>query len=260
MPPILTFTSDFGADSHYVAQMKAAALRLAPEVTIVDVTHSIPPQDIAQGAVVLEDCLPHFSPGSVHVAVVDPGVGSERAVIAADLDGRVVVAPDNGLISQAAARLPLRRAVRVEYQPAFGPPPCSTFHGRDIMAPAAALVCTGVSLDELGPPHSPLLLAPSRAAGSAGRVTGEIVLIDAFGNLITNVFRDQLPAEPLEIRCLSQQISGLQVTYSRQPQGTLLALIGSSNRLEISVAGGSAAARLGARVGDPVVVAASTPP
>lgn len=253
--PVLTFTSDFGADSSYVAQMKAAALRVTPELTLVDVTHSIEPQDIAGGGVVLEDCLPHFPPGSAHVAVVDPGVGTERPIVAADLDGRLVVAPDNRLIGLVMRRLPLRQAVRVERRAEFGD--SNTFHGRDIMAPAAALLCAGLPLSELGPAHQPLgwsdELPPPRASQEADRLTGQIVNIDRFGNLITNIFHDQLPSAALRVRLGEWSVEGLQATYGRQ-LGDLVALIGSCERLEIAVVSGSAAERTGARQGDLVEV------
>jgi S-adenosylmethionine hydrolase len=256
---MITLTTDFGAGSPYVAQIKGVILALQPQAVLVDLTHSIPPQDIRQGALVLEDVTPRFPAGSIHVAVVDPGVGTSRRILAAEIGGRYYIAPDNGLLGRllnAAAPARMVSLTRREY---WLPTVSATFHGRDIMAPAAAHLSLGTSLEELGQPCDRIAQLPwPRVAVEKHRVVGEIIAIDSFGNLISNISQDVLAAvgtaDSATVHCGGRTLSGLAATYGQSPTGTLLALIGSSNRLEIALVNGSAAVELRAEVGDAVTV------
>jgi len=256
--PLITLTTDFGEGSPYVAQMKGAILTINPNVTIVDVTHSIPPQSIRQGALVLSEIWRSFRRGTIHVAVVDPGVGTEREILCALCDGHFFVLPNNGLLTEVAESAPpveIRALINRQW---WREPVSDTFHGRDMMAPVAAHLSLGVSLEALGPPRSDYQrLELPRPCVHGQQVAGEIIRIDAFGNLISNIPRSLLEAATLgELRmtCAGHQIRGLSTTYGQHSSGTLIALFGSSGRLEIAVVNGSAAARLNARLGAPVEV------
>ena len=230
MAQIVTLTTDFGRESIYVAQMKGVLLGINPHVTIVDVTHEIPPQDIQTGAWILRQVVPTFPRGSVHLAVVDPGVGTDRPCLCADLDGRYLIAPDNGLITYLAEVLPVRAIVRLE-NPAYRLPSVSaTFHGRDVMAPAAAWLTLGVTLDQLGPAHSGFVRLPEGSAPtlSERQIHGRVVFVDRFGNLITNIEKGHLPATcNLTVTIGGQSVSGLARTHGERKPGELIALINS---------------------------------
>ncbi|MCU0871662.1 MAG: SAM-dependent chlorinase/fluorinase [Pirellulaceae bacterium] len=254
---MITLTTDFGAGSPYVAQIKGVILSIQPQAVLVDLTHSIPPQDIRQGALVLEDVTPRFPARSIHVAVVDPGVGTDRRILAAEIGGRYYIAPDNGLLGRLFNATPAARMVAVTQSEYWLPDVSATFHGRDIMAPVAAHLSLGTSLEELGQPCDRITQLPwPRVAVEKQRVAGEIIAIDSFGNLISNISQDVLAAvgigDSATIQCGSRTINGLAVTYGQYPPGALIALIGSSNRLEIAVVNGSAAVELRAEVGDAV--------
>jgi S-adenosylmethionine hydrolase len=255
---ILTLTTDFGAEGPYVASMKGVVLGLAPRTTIVDVTHAIEPQNVSEAAFVLASVTPFFPRGSVHLAVVDPGVGTSRELIAAEVDGSWYVLPDNGLIAGVlrgrdpsgiwAIRNP---AIRLSVVSA-------TFHGRDILAPAASHLLLGRDPAELGPPLDRIVLPSSlEPAEDAAGLVGEVVFIDAFGNLITNIHRDRLGETPLpswSVEVNDVTIPYLIRTYGDCPPGALVALIGSSDRLEVAVVNGNAARRLDAQRGTPIVL------
>lgn len=260
--PIITLTTDFGADGPYVAAMKGVILGLAPGCQIVDVSHAISPQAIGEGAFVLASVVESFPAGTIHVAVIDPGVGTDRALVAVELDEQWFLAPDNGLLagmSQLLGKAPttiheltnpeIRRS-RIS----------STFHGRDLLAPAAAYLANhpgGVA--GLGPARTqlqPLAGANwSLSAEQEGRLVGQVLYRDRFGNLITNLRASHWNCEPgaaaypcrLEIEGVA--ITTLSRTYGEHPPGSLLALTGSSGWLEVAVVNGSAADRLRADVG-----------
>ncbi len=147
---IITLTTDFGSGSPYVAQIKGVILSIHPQAVLVDVTHDIAPQDVRQGALVLDDVTGRFPPGSIHVAVVDPGVGTDRRILAAEIGGRYYLAPDNGLLGRLAGRDPAARLVALTKREFWLPAVSATFHGRDILAPAAAHLSLGTALDDLG--------------------------------------------------------------------------------------------------------------
>jgi S-adenosyl-L-methionine hydrolase (adenosine-forming) len=249
---IVSLLTDFGLADTYVGQMKAAILRVAPGATLVDLTHAVAPQDVFGGALQLWATVEVFPAGSVHLAVVDPGVGSERRAIGA-LSGRgdFFVGPDNGLLVPALERLggcvcavELTEAAywRVDT-------PSATFHGRDIFGPVAGHLAAGVPLQRLGHP-----IEPWRAfeLNLAEGLDGEVIHIDSYGNLITNIRAVHLPPR-FRVGLGTLEIEG-QPTYAAVEQGATLALVGSAGLLEISVRDGSAAARTGAQRGTPVSV------
>jgi len=256
---IITLTTDFGTSSPYVAQMKAAILGIAPDATLVDITHAIRPQDVRQGAIVLAATAPHFPLGSIHLAVVDPGVGTSRPLVAARIDSRLYVAPDNGLLSRLTASVPAEQIVELAERRYWRAAVSRTFHGRDIMAPVAAHLAGGVELAALGPPRDRLVsLDWPLPEVAPGRISGRVESIDSFGNLVTNIsgeLLDAASAGSVRIRCGdTRPIAGLSATYGQQPAGTLVALIGSGGLLEIASVNGSAANALGAGVDAPVEV------
>ncbi len=276
--PIITLTSDFGLQDPYVGAMKGVILGINPAAAVVDISHGVRPQAIEQAAFLLGAAWPYFPPGSIHVVVVDPGVGSERRALALRAPEGVFVGPDNGVLSAAlpdearedasgadgAAEVPLpsdHRAVSLNNEAYFRHPVSSTFHGRDIFAPVAAHLSLGVPLEDLGPPVERILaLPPFRARRQAdGSLAGRVIHIDAFGNLVTDVRLADLPRRPI-VEVESERIEAISTTYRQTParrggEGRgLVAVTGSSGYLEISVAGGSAARYLKADVGVPVVV------
>ena len=257
---IITLTTDFGTGSSYVATMKGVILSINPEVTLVDLTHDVPAQDIRYAAMVLDSVCPRFPPDTIHVAVVDPGVGTDRAIVYARMGGQQFIAPDNGLLSRLAERHRPDQVVRLANPEFWLPEVSATFHGRDIMAPAAAHLTRGVAPEQLGPPHDGLVAIQwLRVHRGERRLEGAVEQIDSYGNLITNITVDMLEGRPTDERaciiCGIYETFGIYRTYAEQPPGTLVALIGSSGQLELAVVGDNAASRLGIEIGALVVVA-----
>jgi S-adenosylmethionine hydrolase len=245
---ILTLTTDFGRDGPYVAAMKGVVLGLAPGTQFVDVSHGIAPQNVLEGAFVLAGLIDVFPEGTVHLGVIDPGVGTERHLVAVEVDGHWFVVPDNGLMSGV---LRTRRAgeIRRITNPAIKRPVVSnTFHGRDILAPAAAHLLRGGDPAELGPRQERLItLANFEPRQAENGLVGEVIFRDAFGNLVTSVPADRLPPPPAEdwtIEIAGATIRGLRATYGEQPTGTLIALAGSTGWIEVAVVNGDAARHL----------------
>lgn len=264
MRPIIALTTDFGLEDGYVGTMKGVILGINPEVAIIDLSHRIAPQDVRQAAYVLAAACPRFPPGTIHVVVVDPGVGSERRAIALETPTARFVAPDNGVLSYILAGLgsnesgtipPGCQAVHLNNPRYWLAEVSSTFHGRDIFAPVAAHLSLGVPLEELGEHIEEVVLFPTPRPElrADGMLVGHVIHIDRFGNLITDVKgRSLRPGSIIEVR--GREIQGVSRTYADVKEGELLALIGSSGHLELSVRDGSAAQELEARVGDEVVV------
>jgi len=257
--PFVTLTTDFGTSSPYVAQLKAAALSVCPELGIIDLTHAIAPQNVREGALVLADVTPLFPANTLHVCVVDPGVGTHRKIVYAEIGPQRYVAPDNGLLSLLACHHPLHRIVTLEQPRFWGQRVTATFHGRDIMAPVAAHLANGLDPQKLGGDQAAIkLLKWPEVQCNAQSITGEVLLVDHFGNLITNILRPMLPqdvaGEAIRVACGPQQGLRLVKTYAQVAAGTLVALVGSSDRLEVAESGGHAAARLAVGVGQPVKV------
>ncbi len=255
---IITLTTDFGAEDAYVGTMKGVILSLNPGATIVDICHNIEPQNILQGAFVLDTAYPYFPPGTIHVVVVDPGVGTERRAIILKALGAFFVAPDNGVLSYV-----LRKAREFEVVSLTNPhfwlnPVSSTFHGRDIFAPVAAHLSLGVPLHEFGEPlSSPVTLPlPEPQLEADGSLIGHIIHIDRFGNLITDIKETDLPRDGLLIEASGYSIKGLSRSYAEGNE--ILALVGSSGNLEIAAKNGKAAEILKLRIGDQIKIKGSS--
>jgi S-adenosyl-L-methionine hydrolase (adenosine-forming) len=258
--PVVTLTTDFGVSSPYVAAMKGVILAINPAATIIDISHAIPAQNIAQAALVLDDATPWFPNDTIHVAVVDPGVGTERAILYARIGTQQYVAPDNGLLSRLMARTPPALILRLTERAFWLPEVSHTFHGRDIMAPVAAHLSLGLDPRRLGPPAGQVVQFDLPQLQVIDRkICGEVIAIDSFGNLITNISSDLLAGEPTDDRvcvdCGLHSTRGIHRTYGDRNAGSLAAIIGSCGRLELAVVRGSAAERLRIAVGTPVVVA-----
>lgn len=253
--PVITLTTDFGLRDPYVAAMKGVILSICPEAQIVDVTHEVPPQDVREGAFALYSVWRHFPAGTIHVAVVDSGVGSERRAVAVRTQAALFVAPDNGLLSYILAYEPALEAVELVNRAFQHAPVSATFHGRDVFAPAAAHLANGVRLNSLGPPAPDLtLLALSHAEVLPdGSVRGRIIYVDRFGNLITSIRQQDLPPGTALVVAGGREVR-FGHTYADAATGEALALIGSIGHLEIAVREGSAGDALGLRVSDKVLV------
>lgn len=256
--PLITLTTDFGGGP-YVAVMKGVIHSIAPEARIVDVSHAVLPQDIRGGAIVLEQATPWFPTGTIHVAVVDPGVGSQRGIVYAEIAGQRYVAPDNGLLSRLAARQKPARIIAVEEPEFWLPHVSATFHGRDMMAPVAARLSRGLAPERLGRPLDELVsLTWPEVVILPRSIRGSVESIDSFGNLITDITEAMLSDVPrdesVRITCDEHETLGIFRTYSDQPPATLVALIGSSGRLELAIVDENAAAMLGIGTGTTVTL------
>lgn len=245
---IITLLTDFGTSDSYVAEIKGVLLSRVPTATVVDVTHDVPAGDVRAGRYVLSRVWPRFPAGTVHLAVIDPGVGTARRALAAQAGGHFFVGPDNGLLAALPddahfVRLPVLRDAS------------PTFHGRDVFAPAAARLAAGARLDEIGTPVGDVIrstAAAPRVAESA--VLGEVVYSDRFGNLISNIPKDLVRLGAV-ITVGETTIGPVRRTFGDVAVGVLVAYIGSGGTVEIGVREGSAARALGVGVG--AVVAAS---
>lgn len=241
----ITLLTDFGTTDSYVAEMKGVLLSMAPAATVVDVSHGVPPGDVRSAAYILGRTWERFPPGTVHLVVVDPGVGSTRAALALHANQHSFVGPDNGVFT------PVLRDTEVAAVVLPTPESASpTFHGRDVFAPAAAALARGSSLQALGEPLSgiPERLAYTLPHHEGKVVIGEIVYIDRFGSLITNLTADLVPSYArLEVEDLD--LGPLKRTFNDVTTGGLLAYVGSGGAIEIAVRNGSAARRLGVGVG-----------
>jgi len=258
---IVTLTTDFATRDHYVAAMKGVILCRAPGVSLVDVTHDIARHDIAGGAFVIRQAFHWFPAGTIHLAVIDPGVGGPRRLVAARYADHFFVTPDNGLLSYIDRDF-VRQAAHAISRPEWLPPDASaTFHGRDILAPAAAHLAMGGTLADFGPPvHEIRLLDCTNARALAdGTISGCVIHVDHFGNLVTNIRAGDLNGNQAEVHMCGRTIGTLRRTYSDVASGDLLAMIGSSAYLEIAVNGGSAAATLNVARGERVFVRTMKP-
>jgi S-adenosylmethionine hydrolase len=249
---IITFTTDFGLSDAYAAVMKAAVLRHCDDALLIDITHQVPPQDILCGSITLERAVDGFPSGTLHLAVVDPGVGTDRRMLICELNEQIVICPDNGLITWSWRLHPGGRAHEIRWRPER--PPSRTFHGRDIFAPVAGMLAAGTKIASLAEPVSdPVLLEVTPIAKN--EQTGAIIHLDHYGNATTNIGYQIIQAkQPRHIRVKRRQIGALKKTYCDVPPGEPLALIGSSGLLEIAVRDGSAAKALRLKVGDEVSV------
>ncbi len=254
--PIITLMTDFGLRDHYVAAMKGVILGICPEATIVDVTHEVSSYEVAEAAYLLSQTWGCFPRKTVHVVVVDPGVGSARRPILAEVDGHRFIAPDNGVLTTVITRegCKVRHITSEKY---FRRPVSQTFHGRDIFAPVAAHSASGTPAAKFGPLiENQLRLTlehPSRTARRGW--TGAILHVDHFGNIVTNFLVAEFPhvlQHPFEVTVGFRTVEKLAESYAGMPPGELFAIVGSSGYLEISVNQGSAAKLLGCETGAPV--------
>jgi S-adenosylmethionine hydrolase len=253
--PLITLTTDFGLQDSFVGTMKGVILGIVPDARLVDLTHDVPPQDVRAGTYALYVAYRYFPAQTIHLAVVDPGVGSTRRAVAVRTSWGTFVAPDNGLLSLVLSRETVHQAVVLE-NPAYQLPRVShTFHGRDVFAPAAAHIARGVPLPELGPAITDLVTFPvSRPNRRENTLTGHIIYVDRFGNLVTDVTEADLTSSLVAVEAGAQRIVGLSDAYAAAFPGEALALIGSAGHLEIAVREGHAGRVLGLSVGDLVTV------
>lgn len=251
---ILTLLTDFGTSDHYVAAMKGVVLQRDPTLRIIDLSHDVPAQDVARAAWLLSEAAPWYPPGTVHVVVVDPGVGSARRALVAQVGDQIVVGPDNGLVTLLARGRSMQAWELAS--PALGLDARSaTFHGRDLFAPAGALLASG----ELGPADCGPELEPELLDLPAPRVgeysaRGTVVTVDHFGNLITDLPGSALPERVARITIEGRRIDAFVRTYSDAAPGEVVALVGSGGWLEVATAQGSAATDLLLGVGAGVLV------
>jgi S-adenosylmethionine hydrolase len=267
---IITLLTDFGTHDAYVGIMKGVILKVHPAATIIDITHRIAPQDLVQAAYTVAYTYKYFPENSIHIIVVDPGVGSDRRIIAMRKKGQIFLAPDNGVLTPVLEENGEEQICLVTNTRYFLKPVSQTFHGRDIFAPVGAQLAKGLPINELGKPidRADLVrlnnLKPHITAN--GVVTGVVVSIDHFGNMISNIdwnfIRHHFPAateSSLRFYIGDQIIAGLSASYDSIEPGSPLAIIGSRGYFEIAVNSGSARQYFGTRRGDPVKVAVASP-
>ena len=248
MRPTITLTTDFGTRDPYAAAMKGVCLSICAEANVVDLTHEITHHDVLEGALFLGACAGNFPPGTIHCAVVDPGVGTDRLPIVAESNDHVVVCPDNGILTRLHQRHGIDQVRRIEHPDCFAKSVSNTFHGRDVFAVTAARLANGMPLADVGPliDHPIVLSISEPRIGTDQVIHGEIIHVDGFGNLMTNIDYEMLNminVSQLTIGDLS--FDHISDTYGDVLRGEPLALIGGSGLLEIAINCGSAAVRFG---------------
>ena len=253
---IITLTTDFGLADGYVGTMEGVILSIAPQATLVDLSHEVPPQDVRAGAFVLYQAAPFFPPDTIHLAVVDPGVGSSRRPLAVRTSYGMFVAPDNGVLSYVLASADVEEAVSLT-QPAYRLPAVSTtFHGRDIFAPAAAHLANGVPLTDLGPPAINLVQfpLPEPELTPEGDLIAHVMHVDHFGNLILDVTAGYLSGQ-VAFELAGHKIERLSTTFADVEPGELVAYVGSSrDHVEIAIRDGDVARTVNIGIGAEVLI------
>ncbi|HEX3303246.1 MAG TPA: SAM-dependent chlorinase/fluorinase, partial [Thermomicrobiales bacterium] len=245
MRPVIALLSDFGTRDHYAGTMKGVMIGICPDVTLIDITHDITPHDVMEGALQLAASCRYFPLGTIFLVVVDPGVGSLRKGIAAEAGEYRFVAPDNGVLTAVFKELPPKRVVELTERRYARPTVSRTFEGRDRFAPAAAWLAKGIQLSALGRSITSYqqVEIPQPVAGDA--LAGVVLLIDRFGNLVTNIDRRTFEAfsrgQPVALSVAGHPVAGVVATYADIHSGEVCALFGSSEHLEFAVNGGSAA-------------------
>lgn len=261
--PLITLLSDLGTADTYVGVMKAVILGLCPEARIVDLCHDVSPQDVQQAAFLLDTAWGYCPEGTVHVIVVDPGVGSQRRVLAVEAHGQQFVAPDNGVLTYILSSAREYRAFCVERRDYLLPEVSQTFHGRDVMAPVAARLAGGLPADAVGPQITGSLerFPISRPVVDRAGLVAHVVHVDRFGNLISDLseedlltWKREIGVDDVVIRVGDSAIEEIRTAYAGVNPGDLLALFGSSGRLEIALNLGSAAECLGVGIGAIVMI------
>lgn len=258
---IITLTTDFGSADHYVACMKGVILQQAPTTQIVDITHSIAAHDVVHGAFVIRQAFDYFPEGTIHVVVVDPGVGTTRRLLAASYDGQIILAPDNGIVSLVHRDFALDELRQIANGRLFRQDVSATFHGRDILAPVAGHLARGLSLVNVGPVIDQLeiLNLEQPAPLQQGGIQGQVLYVDHFGNLITNISEADLAAAvgnavDLSVHVGPLRVGPLRTTYADVNPGEIVAILGSTGMLEVAINQGSAASQLRAAPGTIVIV------
>jgi S-adenosyl-L-methionine hydrolase (adenosine-forming) len=254
--PIITLLTDFGTKDPFVGVMKGVALSICPSVQLVDLSHEVPPQAVLAAAYLLKTSIGYFPKGTVHLAVVDPGVGSTRKAVALKSKGHYFVGPDNGLFSAALKDWGIEQVVELTQKKYQLPNPSSTFHGRDIFTPAAAHLTKGVPLARLGVKQNNWIWREiPKAYKSPQGWTGQVLWVDHFGNLVTNLEGKNTPKN-FRLKIGKTVILNLKLAthYAEAKKGTVMTLIGSSGNLEISMNCGNAAQKLGVGIGSQVVL------
>lgn len=261
MSPPITLITDFGSADHYVACMKGVILQRSPQAALIDVTHSIQPHDIVHAAFVLRQVFEHFPIGTIHIAVVDPGVGSSRRILAARYSGQIILVPDNGLLSFVHRDFVMEELRSIENHRLWRTEVSRTFHGRDVFAPVAGHLSQGMPLENVGPMVRELqLLNIDRAKRlDGGGVEGQVLYVDHFGNCISNISAADLgfvksPPDRMVVQVGPLRVGRLHTTYADVNPGEIVAIIGSTGMLEIAVNQGSAASQLRAAPGTLVMV------
>lgn len=253
---LITLLTDFGSRDAFVGIMKGVMLGINPSASFVDLSHEIPPQDILAGALLLRSAAPFFPSGTIHLAVVDPGVGSSRRALLVETPHALFVGPDNGLLSLAAPADAVTRRIHLTNEEYFLAPRSHTFHGRDVFAPVAAHLSRGISPERFGDTISTMerLTLPSVEHRADG-LNGSVIYIDHFGNIITNITAADLRLFPMDTLLVSigdMQIRGIQSSYAAVEVGALAVIINSWGLMEIAVRNGSAAHHLAIHPGHPV--------
>jgi len=248
--PLITITTDFGVHDPYVGIMKGVILRIAPKARLIDLTHTIPQGDVLRGSIVLRSAMRYFPRGTIHLAVIDPGVGGKRNPVAVHTEQQYWVGPDNGLFWFLAGGDPPPQIVKLENRVYHLPDQSQTFHGRDIFAPVAAHMANGIPIREFGSLIRSLktLSIPAVEQHTPDRLTGSIIYIDHFGNCISNITPDQQDISPISswhVELDDATVVPLKKYYGQVAEHEPVALIGSSGYLEIAVRNGSAAESLG---------------
>jgi len=257
--PVIALLTDFGTRDHYTGTMKAVVLGICPDVTLIDITHDIPPHDMTTAALELAASYKYFPAGTIFLVVVDPGVGSARRGIAADTGDYRFVAPDNGVLTAVLKETPAKRLVELTERRYARPTVSRTFEGRDRFAPAAGWLAKGVDLSALGRSAGAIQQLAIPSPEITGDVlSGEVLRIDHFGNLVTNIDRKLFDkfshANGIEISAATHTIGRVVATYAEAASGEVCALFGSTDHLEIAVNAGSASERLNLSRGAPVIV------
>ncbi len=254
--PAITLTTDFGVTDHYVGTMKGVILRTCPTAQIVDITHELPPYSLYAGAYAISQAAPYFPDGTVHTVVVDPGVGTERRAMVMEADDQVFVAPDNGVLTLVMAGEARVRAYEIARRDLMLPILSATFHGRDVFAPIAAAIASGlVRPEEVGPEISGLITIHELLAQQIRRDWwhGRVLSIDRFGNIITNFrFEPGTLSKTFRLEIGSHFVTDFRTTFADAPEGVVFAYLGSSDYIEVGMNRENAASRVGASVGQSI--------
>ncbi|GMU90975.1 MAG: hypothetical protein AMXMBFR4_00330 [Candidatus Hydrogenedentota bacterium] len=257
MPPIVTLTTDFGTRDSYVAVMKGVLLSACPDLRIVDLTHDIAPQDVFGAAYFLAEAATWYPEGTIHCAVIDPGVGTTRLPIVVRARNYFFVGPDNGLLTFISKKISIDEARSITNPRFMLPEISATFHGRDIFAPTAACLARGAPMEEAGDRLTALTMLeiPCAKVDENGNLCGVVVHVDRFGNAITNIHRSQVPErKDVTVRIGSESVYGIHETYGDVDPGRSVALFGSADYLEIAIHRGNAADKFGAHRGTRVEI------